>query len=1028
MKKKLLMLFLGIFLTAIQAMAQQVTVTGKITSAEDGLPIPGASVKIKGTAIAVQTSTTGTYSIKTKAGDVLQFVYLGLLTQERTVGSNTVINVDLLSDTNKLNEVIVTAQGIERTKRSLGYDAQSVKGAEIAQTQRENFINGLQGRVAGLTITPTNGTPGASSSIIIRGAISLDGDNQPLFVVDGLPISNNTFDEYKLVGTGSINRNNDYGNRAMDINPEEIESITILKGPEAAALYGTQGASGAVVITTKKAKAGKATVSYSNNFRLTEVYRYPDIQTVYGGGAGGIFDEEIRTRTYFGAKYPDRFQRYDNLGAFYQTGFAQRHNASVDGGTEALSFRAGVSYVKENGVIEGTGLTSLNAKLSGRAVISPKLTLDASFNMITNKTDKTYKGANSPMFSVLTWPVVDDIRNIYTSTGARRTITGSLGGELDNPIWAMQNNPNWDKTGRIIGNFSLTYKPLNWLTMVARAGADVYTLQGLGAYHPESYSANFASNTNVGGGINTFSENVYLYNGNFVATARKTFGKFKPTLSIGYDVNDKRDQTTAQFGTRFYQADFYSINNTDPTTQRVQYSDVYTRRSGVFAQTELNYDDLVYLTLTGRQDFSSTLNPGGDIAFFYPATALSFVFSDLPVFKKMSWLSEGKLRASWGRSGKDPRQAYVKATRLIAQTTTGGGFAADVTLGNPNLKAEFTETTDIGIDLAFLKNRLSFNFSYYKTTSDGQITAPRLSYATGAILAYINSGKIENKGFELTVLGTPIKNNNFAWDVKANFTRARGKLISLPGGQETFYLSDSWFAGNTRKQYFVGQSTSAMAGTQYLTNNKGELLISPVSGMPIADVNYTSIGDAAPDLGVGINNTFTYKNFSMSFLLDLRAGGDIYNGTEAYLYARGMSVLSLDRETPRIIKGVMRDGLENSDTPTPNNIVVIPYISTGYYTNLNVKDFMEKDINWIRLKDVTLRYNLPKKLFEGSKTFKRASVFVTGTDLLLTTNYKGVDPSVNGLSAASGGTGGIGIDYGSFGLPRTYTMGLSVGF
>ncbi|RYF09318.1 MAG: TonB-dependent receptor, partial [Flavobacteriales bacterium] len=349
----------------------------------------------------------------------------------------------------------------------------------------------------------------------------------------------------------------------------------------------------------------------------------------------------------------------------------------------------------------------------------------------------------------------------------------------------------------------------------------------------------------------------------------------------------------------------------------------------------------------------------------------------------------GKLRGSWGRSGKDPRQAYVKATRLIAQTTTGGGFGTDVTLGNPDLEAEFTETTDVGIDMAFFKNRLSFNFSYYKTTSDGQITAPRLSYATGAILAYINSGKIENKGFELTVSGSPIRTKDFSWDVKANFTRARGVITALPGGQETFYLSDSWFAGNTRKQYFLGNSTSAMAGTQYLTNKNGELLINPTSGMPIADVNYTSIGDAAPDLGVGLNNSFTYKNFSMSFLLDMRAGGDIYNGTEAYLYARGMSVLSLDREQPRIIKGVMRDGLENSETPTPNNIVVIPYISTGYYTNLNVKDFMEKDINWLRLKDVTFRYSLPNKMFANSKTFKRASVFVTGTDLLLISNYKG---------------------------------------
>ncbi|TKC02018.1 SusC/RagA family TonB-linked outer membrane protein [Pedobacter cryotolerans] len=1028
MKKKLLMLFLGTFLLAMQVMAQQVTVTGKITSSEDGLPIPGASVKIKGTNTAVQTSTAGIYTIKANPGDVLQFIYLGLSTREQTVtASGGTINIILNPDSKALNEVVVTAQGIERTKRSLGYDAQSISGAEVASTQRENFINGLQGRVAGVTITPTNGTPGASSSIIIRGAVSLDGDNQPLFVIDGLPVANNTFSEYNLVGQGTFNRQNDYGNRGMDINPDEIETITILKGPEASALYGTQGASGAVVITTKKAKAGTASVTYNNVFRFDKAYRFPDVQTVYGGGAGGIFDEEIRTRTFFGARYPERLQRYDNLGSFYQTGFTQRHNAAVSGGTEALSVRASVGYTDQTGVIDGTDYNKIEARLSGVSRISPKLSMQASFNFNSTKTNKTFKGASSPMLSVLTWPVVDDIRNRYTATGNRRTITGLLGAELDNPLWAMENNPNNDQVSRVTGNYGLDYKPTNWLSFIMRAGLDVYTLQGLSGYHPEAYGANIAGSY-TGGGMNTFSNSKVLYNGSFVASAKKTYGKFSANVNLGYDINDDRDQTTAQFGSRFYQSGFFSLNNTDPTTQRVQYTDIYKRKMGVFAQALLGYDDMLYLSFIGRQDYSSTLSPG-NVGFFYPATSLSFVFSELPVFKKMNWLSEGKFRASWGQGGKDARQAYVKKTRLIAQTTTGGGFATDVTLGNPDLAAEFTTTSEFGMDLAFLKNRLSANFSYYFIESDGQITAPRLSYATGAILAYINSGLIKNRGFELTVKGTPILKKDFSWTITANLTRARGELISLPGGQETFYLSDSWLAGNVRKQYFVGSSVSALGGNDYLRNNKGDLLINPVNGMPVVDTNFNPLGDAAPDFGLGINNSFNYKNFSLSFLLDIRKGGDIYNATEAYLYARGMSTLTLDREEPRIITGVMRDGLENSANPTPNNIVVIPYITTSYYsTFLNPRDFIEKDINWVRLKDVTVRYNLPKTVFANSKVFKSASIFATGTDLLLLTNYKGVDPSVNGLSAASGGTGGSGIDFGSFGLPRTYAFGINVAF
>lgn len=1027
MKKRLLFIFLGFFLLAAQAIAQQITITGKVTSA-DGQPIPGASVKIKGTQNAVQTGNTGLYSIKANPGDVLQFIFLGSTTEERTVGAATVLNVTLKENTNALNEVVVTAFGIERSKRSLSYGAQSVKGEEIAGTQRENFINALQGRVAGATITPTNGTPGASSQIIIRGAVSLDGDNQPLFVVDGLPISNSTFSEYGLVNQGTYNRTNDYGNRGMDINPEEIESVTILKGPEASALYGTQGASGAVVITTKRAKNGAARVNYSNSFRFDKAYRFPDIQTVYGGGAGGIFDEEVRTRTYFGAKYPANRAFYDNLGSFYQTGFTQRHNASIEGGTEALSLRSSVSYTGQDGVIQGTDYNTINAKLSGTSKISAKLSANASLNLISSKTNKTYKGANSPMLSVLTWPIIDDVTNYYTATGDRRTITGAYNLELDNPLWAMENNPNWDKLNRVIGNFGLDYRPLSWLSMSAKAGADINTLQGLSAYHPQSYNANVSGTAYSGGGINTFNYQQRLFNGSFVVTANKEFGKFKPVVRVGYDINDNSEQTNSQFGTRFYQMNFFSLNNTDPTTQRVAYQDVLRRKMGVFAQAELGYGDLLYLTFTGRQDFSSTL-PIDDYTFFYPATGLSFVFSELEPLKKLNWLSSGKLRANWGQAGKDSRFAYITKTKLVAQGTTGGGFGVDVTLGNPNLRAEFTTSREAGIELGFFNNRLGFDFTYYHLTSDGQITAPRLSYATGGILEYINSGKVENKGIELVVKGTPIKKPSFSWDITANFTRQRGKITALPADQNTFYVSDTWLFDNVRRQYSVGSSVSALASIDYLRNNKGEILINPVNGMPIKDANFTQIGDTAPDFGLGLINSFNYKNFSLSFLFDIRKGGDIYNATELYLYARGMSKLSLDREQPRIIKGVLRDGLENTANPTPNNIVVIPYITTSYYsTYFNTNDFIQKDVNWIRLKDITLSYNLPKTLFQGSKVFKNVGVYFTGTDLLLLTNYKGVDPSVNGLSAASGGTGGTGIDFGSFGLPRSYSFGVKVGF
>lgn len=1028
MKTKLLMLFLGFFLLASAATAQEIAVTGKVIALDDGQGMPGVSIKVKGSTIVVQTDAAGNYSIKANSGATLVFSYIGYGVQERKVTAAGNVNVSLVANAEALNEVVVTAFGITRDKKALGYSAQTLKGSEIADTQRENFLNALQGRVAGATITPTTGTPGASATMIIRGAVSLDGDNQPLFVVDGLPISNRTFSEYNLVGQGSFNRQSDYGNKAMDINPEEIESITILKGPEASALYGTEGASGAVVITTKRAKAGTAKVSYSNSFRIESTYRYPEVQTVYGGGTGGIFDDEQRTRTFFGAKYPEGRKMYDNIGTFYKNGFTQKHNATVEGGSEKLSLRSTVSYTDQTGVIPGTGFNSLNGKITGTSKISEKVSMNASLNLISTRTDKTYKGVSSPMLSALSWPLTDDMRNYLTPLGERRTITNSLGGELDNPYWGVNRNPNWDKNNRVLANVGIDYKPLDWLSMSGRVGADIYSQVGLSAYDIQSYEANKTNTTNSGGGLNTYAANERLINASFIATAKKDFGKFKPIFRLGTDIKDDSYQVNAQFGTKFYQANFFSMNNVDPTTHRVAYTDEIKRKVGFFASAELGYDDFLYLTLTGRQDMSSTL-PQKNYSFFYPATSLSFVFSELAPFKEASWLSFGKLRASWGQSGKDARAAYVTNNKLIAQQTTGGGYALDATMGNPNLEAEFTTATEVGMEMAFFKDRLSFDFSWYQTLSDKQITAPRLSYASGSVLQYINSGKIRYRGFELLVKGTPVKNENFSWDISANAARSRGYISSLPANQDVFYVSDSWLFDNVRAQYAIGNSVSSFAGIDYLRNNKGELLINPVNGMPIKDANFTQMGDRAPDITVGLTNSFTYKNFNLSFLLDMRKGGDIYNATELYLYSRGLSKLSVDREIPRIIKGVYRDGLENTDNPTQNNVVVIPFITTSYYsTYYNTADFLQKDVNWIRLKDVTLSYNLPQKIFANSKTFKSVNVFVTGTDLLLLTNYKGVDPSVNGLSAAAGGLGGTGIDFGSVGLPRGVNLGLRVGF
>lgn len=1026
--RKQLLLFMSMFLLLNASFSQEVTINGTV-QVEDG-PVPGVVVRVKTAKSVTHTNANGAYNIKAKKNDVLIFSYIGYKTQEVIVGTANTINVTLKSDVSNLTEVVVTGQGITRQKKSLGYAAQTVKGADVAESQRENFLNGLQGRVAGATITATTGAPGASAQVVLRGGVSLDGDNQPLFVVDGLPISNKTFSDYALVNQGSFNRNNDYGNRGMDINPEEIETITILKGPEAAALYGTEGASGAIVITTKRAKAGKASAVYSNSFRLEQAYRFPEIQTVYGGGAGGIFDEDIRTRTYFGARYPENLPRFNNVENFYKTGFTQRHDASVEGGSELLSVRSSLAYTDQNGYLPGTDYRSINFKVSGNSKLSEKINVSASINFVSSKTNKIYRGSESAMLSALSWPLVDDMRNyINPSTGGRRTIGGSFATELDNPYWAVNKNPSNDDLNRVISNMGIDYKPTDWLNFTGRFGADVFSQSGMSAYHSQSYASNKTSTLYLGGGLDTYTNVKRLFNGQVVATLKHDFGKFTPVLRIGGDWQNDNDETNAQFGTRFFEDDFFSMNNTDPTTQRVKYTKLQRRKMGIFAQAELGYAGLLYLTLTGRQDYSSTL-PIDNYSFFYPAASLSFVFSDIKGMKEhLPWVSFGKLRTSYGQSGKDSRYAYITKNRMIAQSTTGGGFASDVTAGNPNLEAEFTTSKEAGIELGLFDNRLSVDFTYYQNISDKQITAPRLSYGTGAVLAYINSGKIRNRGFELLVTGRPIQKDNFGWEITANISKNRGKVLTLPAGQNIFYLSDTWLTNYARAQYTVGSSLLGISGLDYLRNNAGDVLINPTNGMPIKGVDYVPLGDRTPDFTAGLTNSFRYKNIKLSFLLDIKKGGDVYNATEEYLYIRGLSKYSLDREDPRVIKGVMRDGLENTATPTPNNITVIPYISNTYYsTYFATADFIQKDVNWVRLKEVTLNYTFPSRLFANNKVFKSANVYFTATDLLMFTNYKGVDPQTSGLSAAAGGLGGYAIDYGTAGLPRTFNLGFKVGF
>jgi ferric enterobactin receptor len=1025
------------------AFSQSGTVSGVVIGDDDNAPLKDVTVTIKGTKTATKTNQAGYYSIAATKGQVLVFTFVDYARQEIAAGDNATVNIRLVLSQKQLGEVVVTAYGVNKSKRELGYTAQEVKGEVIAETQRDNWLNALAGRVAGATITPTAGSPGSSTSIVLRGAVSIGNSNSPLFVVDGVPFDNQTMNGENLASAGGVvfnNRNSDYGNRAMDLNSEDIESVTILKGPEATALYGSDGASGAVIIVTKKGKAGKATMRYSNAFRTEKLYMFPEIQTTYGRGSVGVVDNNATVNPfligaiygYFGPKYAAGTPLYDNVNSFFQNGFSQRHAIDVDGGNEISTYRFSGSYYNQKGVVPKDAYEKLTFGITGTAKVSPKLSVTTAITYSNSTTDKSSRGAGGYLLNLLNFPSDIDMTDYQNPNGTRklyRTTSTTLGAEFDNPLWDVNKNRGQDKTDRLNSVITISVNATKWLNLTNIAGLDVYSQTGDFVFNPNSRLA-FSSN----GVYSVYEQNTKNFNNVFRGTVKKKIGQFSNTLLAGFTNFDNSTKIEAQKGERFFEQNYKSLNNTDPLSLFAKTTLIRTRKVRFFANYNLSFDNLVYASVAGSHEGTSTFLSDAvekDPFYSYGSASLSFIFGDLKFFDKYDWFSYGKARISYGTTGKGPTNAYTIDPQFGQATTTGGGYAFTVTGSNVGLGPEFTKNLEYGAELKFLKNRLAVDFTFYQLKSSNQIISNRASYGTGSVLKYFNGGLVENKGFEAIVTASIVKNKKFTWDVTVNFDRNRGKVISLPLGLSTYYDADTWVFGNVRSQVFPGSSIGALAATPLARSTSGQLLINPTSGLPTVNgaSDFIAVGDRQSKYKFGLINSFSYKNFSFSFNLDFRKGGDVFNGNEYYLYVSGLSKRTLDRETPIVINGVLNDGLQNTTNPTRNTIIVNPYYRADYYAagNTTESDFIES-VDWVRLRDATLSYTLPKVLLKRQKVISNASVFVTGTDLFIITNYTGADPSVNANTAFSRGYGGSGIDYGSISTPRGLNFGLKVQF
>lgn len=1049
MKKAILIALL--MLTGASLSFAQTRVTGRVTAKDDGQPISFATVSVKGHTVATTTNDAGEYSINVPAGaTTLTVSFIGMTSQDVTIGGRDVINVTLEPEGEMLTESVVTAMGIKKEKKALGYAVQDIKAEELMKNKSANVINSLSGKIAGVNITQGGGAAGSGSSIVIRGGTSLERDNQPLFVVDGIIYDNGTSTSGDSGFDGTQRTSTSYGNRIMDINPEDIENMSVLKGPAAAALYGSRASAGAIVITTKKGSEGSVRVNFSTKLSVSWVNRLPEEQKQYKRGyynTSGNLDDF--TQGSWGAPFGPSDTQYDNIKDFFETATTWDNNASISGGNKNGSFFLSLSNYDQSGIIPGTGYKKNTFRFNGEQKYG-HLTVGANVAYSVADTDKTLTSAGlwgssgaGAMEALYGSSRSDDLTYYVNPDGTRyRMFEGrqKIEEDTDNPYWTINKNKLRDKTNRFTGGVTFSYKVADWMNINYRAGMDRYSIDDYKFIHPGGGVKVLWQNGMLSDATNTYE---YL-SSNFMMDFNKKFGKFDFNLLLGNTLEDTKNVRDSRMGYNFVIDNFYSFGNILDTNKK--FDQVYSRNRmvGLYGEYRMSYNSMLYLTFTGRNDWTSTL-PIDNRSYFYPSVSGSFVFTEL--LPKNTVLTFGKLRASWAKVGKDTNPYLTYTALWKPRTFLGGtGVSNNWTRGNNELGPEITTSTEVGLELRFLGGRLGLDYAYYTQNSTDQLLQPRVSQATGYILYMMNIGDVKNKGMEIAINGTPIKTKDFTWDVTLNMSGNRGKVENLKGGLDVLYVTDVQ-VGNAKAASFNGGNFMAISGSKWNRDENGNVILDAKTGMPTSD-NLTTheIGNREPKFTGGLNNSFQYKNWNLSFLVDFRKGGDIYNGTEYFMTRRGTSKKSLEARDRLEIKGVVKNAAGGYDDKVfvfegdkfyngVNEVaasdpkaqsgrnIIMKYWDEQYYKES--ANFMT-DTNWLRLRSVSLSYTMPESILSKTKFIKGITATVTGNNLLLWTNYKGLDPETSAAGSGVVGSGSVGIDY--CGVPATAGVSFGLSF
>jgi TonB-linked SusC/RagA family outer membrane protein len=1060
--------------------AQDKVISGTISD-QSGLPLPGVNIIVKGTTNGTQSDFDGNYTIDASTGDILSFTYVGLKAQEITVGTSNTLNVTMTEDASVLDEVVVTALGISREKKSLGYSTQEVEGDELSTVKSGNFVNALSGRASGVQIKRNNNL-GGSTNVVIRGNASLTGSNQALFVIDGVPINNtNTNSAGQAQASGGYY---DYGNTASDINPDDIESVNILKGAAASALYGSRAANGVIMITTKTGKKSKGlgvTINSGVSFGSIDKSTFIEYQTQYGAGYGAYYagpgdfwyledidgdgiDDQVVPYTEdasYGAPFDPnllvyQWNSFDPESPFYQTAtpwvnaengpitffetpITTTNSVSIENGLENGSYRLGYTRFEQNGILPNSNITKHNFSISGNYKVNEKLTATGYANYIkTDGLGRNSTGYNDNIISNFKqwWQTnvdLKELRDIYFATG--RNVTWNPGSAepgaapifWDNPYFQRYENYQDDSRSRFIGNVSLNYELTDWLNITGRLATDTYSeLQEERRANGSVPTSFGVSRGNVDAGY--LRRNIANTETNYdlMLNFDKDFGeKFNLKGILGANIRRNSYQMIyASTSGGLSVPKLYSLQNSVGPLPLPVEQDERVGVDGVYASASLGFDNTIFVDATIRRDHSSTL-PEDNSTFYYPSIATSFVFSNL---MESDVISFGKLRASYAEVGNSAPFDFLYDTYVVNIPPGAPSTSVANVKKNPNLKPENTESIELGLEMRFLKSRLGLDVAVYKTNSVDQIYGVPVTTATGYTSKILNAGEIENKGVEVTVFAAPVRNDNFSWDMNINWSQNKNKVVALAEGIDNLQLGA--FQGGITINARVGEPYGVLNGTDY-TYADGQRVVDATSGEYIkTSTSDNVIGDTNPEWIAGISNKFTYKNLSLSFLIDIQKGGSIfsldnYYGFATGLYAETAFINDLGNPVRNTLDdggGFINPGVNPNGNENTTRIRADRFGAFGYRRGLPDKAFVY-DAGFVKLREIALSYSLPQKLISKA-SLTDVTFSVIGSNLWI------IDKSLPHADPESGlGAGNLqGYSVGSLPTTRDFAFNVKLKF